>query len=159
MHRPRGSRRPTADSSQLETRNHAPVPRCPLLAVSRLSGEELYRLRRETQHEHDDAEEAQHAPTRIERGGLIRYPGVTNPHDERDQRPDPPPRPPEAQHHQYGKQRPRDAPLPRPEQRVGDVPAVELAERQEVEGGHEQAEPRREPERMEEEVTTGRDGG
>ena len=96
------------------------------------------------------------APTRVERGGLVRDPGVTNAHDERDHRPDPPPRPPEPQHDEYGEKRPRDAPLPRPEQRIADVPAVELAERQEVEGGHEQAEPRREPERMEEQVTAGR---
>ena len=59
---------------------------------------------------------------------------------------------------EHQQQRPRVAALQASEQRVRNVSAVELTERQQVEGGREEAEPRREPGRVQEDVAALRQG-
>ena len=64
----------------------------------------------------------------------------------------------ESDHHQPGDGELRDEGVAPAEQRIDDVAAVELARGDEVEGGDEEPEPRRDAYRMKQDVEVGRQG-
>src|SRR3989337_3258616 len=83
---------------------------------------------------------------------------VPRPQEEEHEGPQDPPRPEKPQRDEEVRHGARDPLVPDPEERIGDVAAVELAGRKEVQGGDEQPDPPREGHGVQNHVVPLRDG-
>ena len=107
----------------------------------------------EAENEHDERADRHQRPRAVERDVVVerlRVPGTElDEHEHRQDSPGDPARRIEREEDHGGGGRHRDQRGASAERRIGDVPAVELTDREEVQGGHEQAEPGGKGHRME----------